>query len=249
MKGLNMHLFFDGQELINPKYAMINFLTSLLLVGSLNYHAPTNLPKSADSLAHVFRFESFKESVIHFRNRTFRKVLMNYHLGQGKIQFIDGHGDTLLLTNKYLIDRILIGGREFIPAHKDADSDLEIVAAFSQGRIAKITRYIENTNSTSASSQKYSDNASSSMPTSLYISNANSEFQWQNTVLPLNDRLKITYHFVDSNGIISPISRKTLSRLYAKQIKDLKRYLSSTTVDYSNLHEIQNVVSYLDAAK
>lgn len=106
---------------------------------------------------------------------------MNYHLGYGKIQFINGHGDTLLLMNKYLIDRVSISGREFILAPKDEDNDLEIVTAFSQGRIGMITKYVENTNSTSASSRKYLDNPSSPIPTSLYISNANSEFQWKNT--------------------------------------------------------------------
>jgi hypothetical protein len=228
---------------------MINYLMSLLLLGSSNYSAPTNVPKSVYSSEYAFRFENFKEGVIHFRNKTFRRVPMNYHLGHGKIQFIDGHGDTLLLTNKYLIDRVLINGREFILASKDDDNDLEIVSAFSQGRIGMLTKYIESTNSTSASSQKYWDNPSSSVPSSLYISNANSEFQWQNTVLPLTDRLKITYHFIDTNGIISPVSQKTLSKLYAKKSKDLKRYLRSTSVDYTSLSDIQSVVSYLDADK
>lgn len=228
---------------------MMNFLITLLLLGSLKYPAPTKVLKSVDSLVHAFRFEDFKESVIYFRNKTSRKVLANYHLGHGKIQFINGRGDTLLLTNKYLIDRVLVSGREFILAPKDEDNDLEIVSAFSRGRIGMITKYVENTKYTSTSSQKYLDNPTSSIPTSLYISNANSEFQWQNTVLPVKSRLKTTYHFIESNGIISPVSQKNLFRLYAKKNKDLKRYLKSTSIDYSNLRDIQSIVSYLDADK
>ncbi|MCF0075681.1 hypothetical protein LZD49_34740 [Dyadobacter sp. CY261] len=226
---------------------MINVLMSLLLFGSLKYPAPTNVPESVDSVFHAFRFENFRESVIYFRNKTSRKVLVNYHLGFGKLQFINGHGDTLLLTNKYLIDRIIVSGCEFILAPKDEDNDLEIVSAFSQGRIGMITKYVDNTNPASTSSQKYLDNPSSSIPTSLYISNANSEFHWQNTVLPLKRRLKTTYHFVDSNGIISLVSQKSLFKLYAKKNKDIKRYLRSTAIDFSNLLDIQRVVSYLDA--
>ena len=198
---------------------MVNILMSLLLFGSLKYPAPTNVLKSVDSVFHAFRFENFRESVIYFRNRTSRKVLVNYHSGYGKLQFINGHGDTLLLTNKYLIDRILVSGCEFILAPKDEDNDLEIVSAFSQGRIGMITKYVDNTNPASTSSPKFLDNPSSSIPTSLYISNANSEFHWQTTVLPLKSRFKTTYHVVDSNGIIAPVSKKNLFKLYSKKIR------------------------------
>lgn len=203
--------------------------------------------KLVNGQPYVFQFYRFKTGLVIFRNHSIRKALMNYNFLHGKLQFIDEHKDTLLLTNKYQISRVVIDEREFIPGRNDKDDDMEIVSVHANVKLARLTKLVSSSNSSSASVQQFKADSSSVIPSSLFISNKTGEFQWQNTALPSANQLKTTYYFIDKNGKVHSASLKSIHKLYQKQSAAVRSYSKTHKVNYTDVTHVANFLNYLEA--
>ncbi|GAB3281337.1 hypothetical protein GCM10027347_56920 [Larkinella harenae] len=232
---------------------MVCFLFPILLAAFSSYQQPASrahnqAPESITSQQPaLFQFPTFKEGVVIFRNSSKRTARLNYNFLHGKLQFIDEHTDTLLLTNKYLIRRVLIDDKEFIIGAGDEDHDLETVGVYSLVRIAKLAKWVPKAYSTSASSQQFKSSVSSPIPSSLLITNQAGEFQWQNTTLPFEGQLKTTFYFIDRNENRHPASQKAIEKLYPRLRAEVRAYTKIHRVNYSDLGAIQELLAQLDA--
>ncbi|MBD2754835.1 hypothetical protein [Spirosoma validum] len=215
----------------------------------VNQHALTFTPKSAkmnNPQPWLFQFNSFQEGQVIFRNGSSRKALINYSFLHGKLQFIDEHRDTLLLTNKYLVSRVVINNHEFVPGMNDNDDDLEIVGVYAKLKVAKLTKLVPSVNPSVASTQQFKVDPSAPTPSSLFVSNKANEFQWQNTTSPTDRQLKTTYYFIDTNDIVHPASLKSIHKLYQKQLGDVRTYSKTHRVDYTDVTQLTGFLTYLE---
>ncbi|WP_461102176.1 hypothetical protein [Spirosoma koreense] len=223
------------------------FLIATLLNGALpgKQYWSVYSPSTHSQGHSIFQFDQFKKGTVMFRNRTSRQVLLNYNLMQGQLQFIHDNGDTLLFTNKYLIDKVVIDHQVFVVGVTDQDHDLELVNLYSAASLAKLTKLVAGGSSSSSSNQQFKA-SSSSTPSSLLVSSQPGEFQWQNTTLPLDWHRKTVYYLIDANGRSYPASQKSLHRLYQRQWSTVRAYLKAHSIDYSDLEDISHLLAFLD---
>lgn len=253
----DLHLSIDYQLLyfilFYSKHTMMTLLYSLWMITLLNWPSSTyqfglyQSPKVVSQGLSIFQFDTFKKGIVIFRNQSSRQVLINYNFMHGQLQFINEHADTLLFTNKYLIDKVIIDNREFVLGTTDQDNDLEIVNVYSTIRLAKLNKLTERGNLRSSSAQQFKSNSSSSIPNSLFITNQTSEFQWQNTALSPDWELKTSYYLIDANRRIYVSSQKSIHRLYQRQWSAVQTYNRTHPMDYSNQDNVMGLLSHLEA--
>ena len=203
-------------------------------------------PVAVSQSQSIFEFNTFKKATVVFRNKASSHVLMNYNLLHGQLQFINENADTLLLTNKYLIDQIIIENRVFVLGATEQDNDLEIICEYARAGLAKLNKLVLGGNASSGSAQQFRA-SSSSIPSSLFITNQTGEFQWQNTTLSPDGHLKSIFYLLDANRRAYPMSQKSLHRLYPRQWSVLRTYVKTHTINYSNQEDMLRLLAYLEA--
>ena len=218
----------------------------LLLLVSLNAAAQKTLVrvKAGEDAAtvlskEIYIYPVFTKGTVVYRDGTRSGGLMNYNTLVHEMQFIDGNGDTLALSDPHTTRFILIDGDSFFYDRHY----LKQVASGNALRLLKQARL------RIADKQKI---GAYDMPTS------NSSIQSYNSItnglmrLAINVREDILmsretqYYFADNYGSPVPATRRSLINLLGRRYHEAEKYLKDHSVNFSNESDLINLVSEMN---
>ncbi|MCF0058489.1 hypothetical protein [Dyadobacter sp. CY356] len=189
----------------------------------------------------IYQYEEFKDGKVYFKNGKHTNVKLNYNYLHGEVQYIATNHDTLLITNKEFVDRILIGEKVFYSQLKNGE--MEVVGNFDDILLAK-KRFLTIKGTSSNMSDRKLTASEGVIPTSLLINNLNGEFQWQNNASHPDYIYKTTYYLIDKNRNFHPARRSAFAKIYAKQQDALNQYLQKNDIDYKNEEQLKQLLKF-----
>lgn len=206
--------------------------------------APANICNAQAERPGAYLFPGFVKGMVHFRNGTKRTALLNYHRMGGQVQFLNPQADTLLFTGKYLIDYVEIGERRFFLTENH--SDMEVIDAAGHIFLAARMQPEPAGNNLSHSGQHFSASEGSAAH-ALMVSNHGGNFQWENNASGNRWQVKTTYFLIDQNRVVHPASRRAFMAVYARNRRQLARYLRENRVDYGNADDLQTLLGFCNS--
>jgi hypothetical protein len=226
-----------------------------LLLASLFFHQILRVNASLDIARHAavdciansqgerggYLFPVFVKGTVYFRNGTKRAALLNYHRLGGQMQFLNPKADTLLFTGKYLIDYVEIGERRFLLTEEH--SDMELIGAPGRVLLAARMQPEPTGNNLSHSGQHFSASEGNAAH-ALMVSNHGGNFQWENNASGHRWQVKTSYFLIDPNRIVRPASRRAFMAVYARNRRQLARYLRENRTDFGNAEDLQKLLGY-----
>lgn len=227
-------------------------LATLLLDQTLRVNAPLDVARRSDVPAiagtqgerGAYLFPVFVKGTVCFRNGTKRVALLNYHRLGGQMQFLNPNADTLLFTGKYLIDYVEIGERRFLLTEKY--SDMELIGAPGRVLLAARMQPEPAGNNLSHSGQHFSASEGNAAH-ALMVSNNGGNFQWENNASGHRWQVKTSYFLIDQNRIVHPASRRAFMTVYARNRRQLARYLRENRIDFGHGEDLQRLLGYCNS--
>lgn len=224
-------------------------LATLLLHQTLYVNASLDVDCRPDAAAiantqgerGAYLFPAFVKGTVCFRNGTKRSALLNYHRLGGQMQFLNPNADTLLFTGKYLIDYVEIGERRFLLTEKY--SDMELIGAPGRVLLAARMQPEPAGNNLSHSGQHFSASEGNAAH-ALMVSNNGGNFQWENNASGHRWQVKTSYFLVDQNRVVHPASRRAFMAVYARDRRQIARYLRENRIDFGNAEDLQKLLGY-----
>lgn len=189
-----------------------------------------------------YQFAAFREGTVYFKNGKSTSALLNYNYLHGQVMFIGPGKDTLLLTNKYRIDRMEIDGSIFRP--QDDLGEMEVIETFGKISLLQKRQLVIKGNGHSASDQKFTSNPGASTPSSLLMSRNNGELQWSNNSSPSELRFKTVYYILDQNNIPHQASKSAIKKIFAKNAFLLSRYWKENPVNFNDCEQLRKLLQY-----
>lgn len=190
----------------------------------------------------IYQYEEFKDGKVYFKNGKHTNVKLNYNYLHGEVQYIATNRDTLLITNKAFVDRIVIGENVFYSQLKNGE--MEVVGSFNDILLARKRFLTIKGTSSNMSDRKLTASSESAIPSSLLINNLNGEFQWQNNASHPDYIYKTTYYLIDKNRNFHFVKRSGFMRIYAKQQDALSEYLQKNEVDFKNEEQLKKLLKF-----
>ena len=190
----------------------------------------------------IYQYEEFKDGKVYFKNGKHTNVKLNYNYLHGEVQYIATNRDTLLITNKAFVDRIVIGENVFYSQLKNGE--MEVVGSFNDILLARKRFLTIKGTSSNMSDRKLTASSESAIPSSLLINNLNGEFQWQNNASHPDYIYKTTYYLIDKNRNFHFAKRSGFMRIYAKQQDALSEYLQKNEVDFKNEEQLKKLLKF-----
>lgn len=192
----------------------------------------------------AYLFPVFVKGTVCFRNGTKRAALLNYHRLGGQMQFLNPNADTLLFTGKYLIDYVEIGERRFLLTEKY--SDMELIGAPGRVLLAARMQPEPAGNKLSHSGQHFSASEGNAAH-ALMVSNNGGNFQWENNASGHRWQVKTSYFLIDQNRVVHPASRRAFMAVYARDRRQIARYLRENRIDFGNAEDLRKLLGYCNS--
>lgn len=217
--------------------------TILLLLLPACYQQPTIERTLVQTVpASVYQYDTFRDGVVTFRNGSRQRAKLNYNCALAKLAFIDGQGDTLLLTNKIFIRHVLIDNKQYLPGKRDEDDDLEVVATYPEMRLARTVKAVVGGTGANASTQQFKADSTSTVPNSLLLVSQGRDFQWQNNASENVLRQKAQLFFVDNNERMYRASYRSLIRLMRQQKAGIDQYMNRNVINFDDLLQVKTLI-------
>ncbi len=216
------------------------FLVILLLTNKLHAQDSTRIfveaGKSFSEVltpGQIYRYPDFITGKVFFRDGSFSESKLNYNFFNGEIEFIDGNGDTLAISDEQLPDikEVYIGSNSFFYSNGYLE---QLTVEEISGRLLQRQNFIVletgkiggyNMPSSSNAIQTYSSFVTSSRGSVVSQLKAK-----QNVTLVL-----ITEYFVgDKYNRFLPANKKNMIRLFPAKKDKIETYLKLHTVDFRN---------------
>ncbi|TDE13712.1 hypothetical protein [Dyadobacter psychrotolerans] len=187
-----------------------------------------------------FRYSSFLDGKVFFRNGRVVDAKLNYSLAHGEIQFLDAKNDTLILNDKNFMDRIAIAADTFY--YYQHHGHVRKVAGYSQVMLAE--KQILGTNGTEryAAYNQYSSTTAISTYSS-FVNGAGQpqELEGSNKILL---KKRFVYFFLDKNRDIYLATKGNLLKVFPRHKKALNEYLKTNNVEFFDPKEIVQTLEF-----
>lgn len=190
----------------------------------------------------IYQFEEFKDGKVYFKNGKHTNVKLNYNYLHGQVEYIATNRDTLLITNKEFVDRIVIGENVFYSQLKNGE--MEVVGNFNDVLLAKKRFLTIKGTPSNMSDRKLTTSSEGAIPSALWITYNHGEFQWQNNTSRPDYIYKTIYYLIDQNRNFHPARRSGFSKIYAKQQDVLSEFLRKNEIDFRNEDQLKQLLQF-----
>jgi hypothetical protein len=187
----------------------------------------------------LYSYPSFVNGMVYFRSGESSTGRLNYNILTSEMDFVDANGDTLALADEPLVRMIVIAKDSFF----FNNGYFKLIASSNQFKLGKrdvfTTAKIEKTGA-------YDQPMPAGIDTYDGFSNGNHVTK---LVVKQNVTLvkETAYYFGNKNNEFLPANRKNLLKSFAKQEKDLQKYLNNNEVNFTKEEDLIKVVNYLQA--
>jgi hypothetical protein len=189
-----------------------------------------------------WQFDEFHEGRVYFRYNMSTAAKLNYSYVHGAIEFLSGHGDTLLLDHPDRVERILIGPHVYFSI--PGGGEVELVENFGNIRLTVRRQLIAKASHSYASDQRYSATTNADIPSSLLISSSMGEVRWQNTTHVPDRTLKTSYFLIDRNGMVFLADRTAFLKIYSRDKRQLLQYFRENRVNFENEENLKKLLNH-----
>lgn len=188
----------------------------------------------------LYQYPGFIDGYVHFRNTALGSGKMNYNNLIGKIQFIDGNGDTLVLNNDPPIRFVAMATDTFYFEKK------WMQLAYPETNILLAKSTVLNLINRQRKGAMGVISEGSVNPVTQLSYNATPLRE-----LPTDEILTFAfyneYYCGDRFGHFKPATRKGFLSLFGTKEKQMEKYLAEHPVDFLNEEDLKRLVSFIDA--
>lgn len=186
----------------------------------------------------IYRYPSFEQGIVEYKNGQRFKSVMNYNKALGTIQFIDEKGDTLAMTNEESIGTINIGNDVFIYAPEC------LLALKNSG---KSSLYKNEKVRIADKLKTGSYGIPNSTGTIESIDRIDTRLSYNQ--IDINESLllsKVTTYFLENEkGEIFTASKKNVLGMYSKHDDAIKSFIKSYSLDFSREDHLLELTDFL----
>ena len=189
-----------------------------------------------------YRFPTFSEGVVVFKNGGKTSGRFNYHLLNEEVQFISANGDTLALSDPLAIQYITIDSSLFYYS----EGYLEVVESNESLKLAKKLRLNTNWEKIGAYGQA-SPSGSIRTANRIMLGNTGSN-------LRLNEDLviekKTTYYWLDKyNTVLKATKANLLKLLPSDKERNIEEYVKNNKIDFKKEADLKKLLKYSSSAE
>ena len=186
-----------------------------------------------------FRYPSFLDGKVFFRNGSVVDAKLNYSLAHGEVQFLDTKNDTLLLNDKNFINKIAVATDTFY--YYQQHGHVRKVAAYDQVTLAE--KQILGTNGIEryAAYNQYSSTTAISTYSSFVNAGQPQELEGSNKILL---KKRYVYFFLDKNRDIYLATKGNLLKVFPRHKKVLNDYFKANKVEFYDPKEIEKALEF-----
>jgi len=208
---------------------------ALILQGLYTRAQDTEIIHAGDIFSNYFtyRFPSFTDATVQFKNGTLSIAKMNFNTFLCKMQFIDSTGDTLVLSKPEEIDSIRLNDRMFFYNK----GYYEIIAETDSVKLTIFRKiYIDVVSTGALGLTSHTANVGSF---DSYITTAGPK-----TLLLKNDlsvKKETIYALIGKNGITVNASRSGYLKIFANNKKGIENFLKLNKINFSNQADLEKL--------
>jgi hypothetical protein len=181
----------------------------------------------------TYRFPSFADATILFKNGTSSTAKMNFNTFLCKMQFIEPKGDTLVVSNPGEIDSIRLNDRSFF-YNKDY---FEIIAALDSVKLVVLRKInIDEVvtgalgiQSHTANVKSYDSYVTPMGPNKLLVKE------------DLSIRKQTVYSLIDKNGAFINASRSGFLKIFPGDKKSIEGFLKSNKINFNSQADLEKL--------
>jgi hypothetical protein len=198
-----------------------------------------------------YRFPQFDSGEVYFRDNTFIRATLNYHLLYGEMQFINHKGDTLALTEEYRLKLITVGKHVFFYAYKTGY--LEVVSNYPQVKLARkqhlgITKSeVDLTSRTVGGGGAGESGMNGQFNTGSGLSGKDwnlRELYTQKSPGDLYLAKNASYFIIDKNDRFYPAKKATVIKLFPRYKKAIDAYIKKYKPDFNLRNDLQGLLAF-----
>ncbi|MCE7038781.1 hypothetical protein [Dyadobacter sp. CY312] len=190
--------------------------------------------------AERFRYDTFKEGKVYFRNGRIVNAKLNYSIPHGEIQFIDPKNDTLILNDKNFMDRITIDADTFF--YYQQHGHVRKVASFKQVSLAEKQIIGKVGTERNAAYNQFSATTAISTYSTLTNNAGQQDYEGGSDKLLLKRRS--VYFFLDKNRDIYTATKGNLLKIYPRHKKTINEYFKTNKVEFYDPNEITKALEF-----
>lgn len=189
-------------------------------------------------VADLYQYLTFTDGKVYFRDGHVTDAKLNYHKYLDEMQFVNYKGDTLTVDNEETIKLIVVANDTFY-YYKNYIRHIATADKLKLG--ARESLQI-------ADEKKASAYDMTSSVSSIKAANTFSDGRYMTRINVKTDILlgKITYYyFGDEYNRFMPASKKNLFELLPKKRNQIKEYLRTNEVNFSNKNDLEKLLLFL----
>lgn len=195
---------------------------------------------AAVPIEYKYLYKQFNQGTVYYRNGTSPTARLNYNLLIREMQFLHFSGDTLTLDQEAMIRRISLNEDEFIYDLKKGF--LKIVENYGNVKLA-----LDQSVQVAGMDKEGGYGQTSgvySIKTISTFSSANSSIAKLDIKGDVIYSQQKIYFLVDQNGLVFPVSRKRILRLFSRHRSEILDYLDENPVKFNELDEVRRLLSF-----
>ncbi len=208
---------------------------ALILQGLYTEAQDTEIIHAGDNLSDYFtyRFPSFANATILFKNGTLSMAKMNFNTFLCKMQFIETTGDTLVVSKPEEIDSIRLNDRSFFYNK----GYFEIIATYDSVKLAVLRKINIDVVVTGALGIT-SHTANVENYDSYITSTAPKKLQFKDD---LSVKKEMIYSLIGKNGVIVNASRSGFLKIFTNDKKSIEIFLKSNKINFNSQTDLEKL--------
>lgn len=187
-----------------------------------------------------YLYKQFAPGVVYYRNGTNPTARMNYNLLLREMQFLHFSGDTLTLDQEAMIRRISLNGDEFIYDLKKGF--LKIVENYGNVKLG-LDHSIQVAGVDKEGGYGQTSGVYSIKTINTFSSSNSSIAKLDIKGDVIYSQQKI-YYLVDQNGLVFPVSKKRILKLFSRHRSEILDYLEENPVKFNELDEVRRLLNF-----
>lgn len=197
-----------------------------------------------------YRYRTFEEGNITYRNGTMPGIKLNYSFLYGEMQFVDAKGDTLALANEANIKQIAIGEDLFyyLPGTGFVELIADLpVAGLVRKQVLQVVDLADLYKNTGYHSSPGTYSGGISSPGGdTYVGDAPSFRQLFTRKATQDYKItrKVTFFMMDQNKRFYPVKRTTIVRLFPTYKKAIDEYLNGHQTDFRKEADLIQLLTF-----
>ena len=190
--------------------------------------------------AERFRYDTFRDGKVFFRNGRIVNAKLNYSIAHGEIQFIDPKNDTLILNDKIFMDKITIDADTFF--YYQHHGHVRKIAGYKQVSLAEKQLLGTIGKERNAAYNQFSATTAISTYSTLTNNAGQQEYEGGSDRLLLKRRS--AYYLLDKNRDIYTATKGNLLKVFPRHKKALIEYFKSNKVEFNDPKAIVRALEY-----